>query len=175
VVGALGNQLDIDLVQRAGGLSIYRNARLPVKAAAFAGLEAVDSARAASLLAPLSLDAASAVPLTRQDVATWSGAISETPSLVVVGDRFDPRWRAGQAAPFPAFGWALGFEADQGAVRAALDRDARRPVELVALAALWALALWFVRREGREEAASHRPGSPAPESASVPVPKASLR
>ena len=159
VVGALGDQLDIDLVQRAGGLSIYRNARLPVKAAAFSGGEAVDAARTASLLAPLSLDAASAEPLTQQDGATWSGPVAETPSLVVVGDRFDPRWQAGQARPFPAFGWALGFEAGQGVVRAALERDVRRPLELVALAALWALALWFVRREDREEAAGHRSGS----------------
>jgi GT2 family glycosyltransferase len=174
VARALGDQLDIDLVQRAGGLSIYRNARLPFKAAVFPGVEAVDAARAVSLLAPLSLDQASSVPLTQRDVATWSGPISETPSLLLVGDRFDPRWRAGQAAPFPAFGWALGFRADRGAVRAAPERDARRPVELVALAALWALALWFVRREGGEEALSHRPVSSA-EPAAPPVGKDRVR
>jgi GT2 family glycosyltransferase len=172
VVGALGDQLDIDLVQRAGGLSVYRNARLPVKAATFAGGEALDAARTPSLLAPLSLDAASAEPLARRDGATWSGSVSETPSLVVVGDRFDPRWRAGQATPFPAFGWALGFEADQGEVRAALERDVRRPVELIALTALWAVALWFVRREGREEAAGHRSGSSPPVPTAMPAGKA---
>jgi hypothetical protein len=68
--------------------------------------------------------------------------------LVLVSDRFDPRWRSADKAAFPAFGWALGFPAEGGPVEVAIESDPRRPIELGTLAVLWLIALWFVRRNG---------------------------
>jgi GT2 family glycosyltransferase len=153
---ALAQQLDLDLLQRAGGLAVYRNARFLPKGVVVPGAGAVDAARATSLLAPLSIDAGAVLPLTRQRRAGWSGEVPEDPSLVVVGDRFDPRWRAGQASPFPAFGWALGFDAGAGPIEAAPANDLRRPIELATLGVLWLAALWIVRRRSR-----HRPETSA--------------
>lgn len=150
-VSGLAAQVDLDLVQRAGGLSLYRNAMLYPKAAAFPGQAALAAARATSLLAPLSLDPAGATPLRRHGTARWSGSAPEDPSLVVVTDRLDPRWRAEGGAPFPAFGWAIGFPSDGGPVEAALEGDARRPIELAVLGALWLLAVWVVRRGARAD------------------------
>jgi GT2 family glycosyltransferase len=147
---ALGSQVDLDLVQSAGGLSIFRNARPLPKAAAIPGPAAVEAAGSASLLAPLSLDPAAAVPL-RRNGRSWAADPTEDPTLVLVADRFDPRWRAGPGVPFPAFGWGLGFEASSAPVDVAFDGGFRRPIELGTLAVLWLVALWLVRRTGREE------------------------
>jgi GT2 family glycosyltransferase len=171
---ALAGQVDLDLVQRAGGLWIYRNARLLPEAAAIPGQAPVDAARSPSLLAPLSFDPATAVPLSGAD-GGWSGQLAATPSLVFVGDRFDPRWRAGEEVPFPAFGWGLGFEGVPGRVDVTFPGRTRRAVELGALAVLWLLALWFVRRTGREEhrteslAATSAAEEPVAEPAGSPV------
>jgi GT2 family glycosyltransferase len=148
--GALAQQLDLDLVQRAGGLAVYRNARFLPKGLVVPGFGAVEAARATSLLAPLSLDNATGAPLTGESGSRWTGEASEAPSLIVVADRFDPRWRAGPASPFPAFGWAVGFEAGAGRVEAAPVSDLRRPIELATLAVLWLTALWIVRRRSRD-------------------------
>jgi GT2 family glycosyltransferase len=147
VASALAGQVDLDLIQRAGGLSIYRNARPIPKAAGLAGPEALEAGRATSILAPLALDPTGATPLEREDTAQWSGSVPDA-GLVLVSDRFDPRWRSADRAPFPAFGWALGFPAEGGPVDVAIESDARRPIELGTLAVLWLIALWFVRRSG---------------------------
>jgi hypothetical protein len=147
VASALDGQVDLDLIQRAGGLSIYRNARPIPKAAGLAGPEALEAGRSTSILAPLALEPHTATPLQREDTARWSGSLPD-PGLVVVSDRFDPRWRSGDRTPFPAFGWALGFPADGGPAEVAMESDLRRPIELAVLAALWLIALWFVRRNG---------------------------
>jgi GT2 family glycosyltransferase len=146
VSSALGEQVDLDLVQRAGGLFVYRNATASWKAAVFPGPEALDAAGAVSILGPLRYEDASSEPLARGDRTTWSGPVPETPSLVIVADRYDPGWRAGRTAPFPAFGWALGFPAEAGSVEVRHDGGPRRAIELTALAALWIAALWVVRR-----------------------------
>jgi hypothetical protein len=147
---ALAGQVDLDLLQRAGGLSIYRNARVLPPAAIIPGQAPVDAARSASLLAPLSFDPVTAAPLAATE-GGWRGAVAESPSLVLLGDRFDPRWRAGREVPFPAFGWALGFEGSTGPVAVASPDRTRRAVELAVLAALWLVALWFVRQPSRAE------------------------
>jgi GT2 family glycosyltransferase len=146
---ALAGQVDLDLVQRAGGLWIYRNARVVAAAAVIPGQSAVDAARSSSPLAPLSFDPSSSSPLDRTDDG-WVGDVTESPSLIFVGDRFDPRWRAGGGQPFPAFGWALGFEGQSGRIAVSFPGRGRRAVELGALAVLWLAALWTVRRTGRE-------------------------
>jgi len=151
----LGDQIDLDLVQRAGGLSIYRNARAVPPAAVIPGEAAVGAARATSLLAASGVDGATAAPVSGGPEDLPGTAPQGGVSLLLVADRFDPRWRArsatGDAAPFPAFGWSLGFEARPGPVTLTFEGGARRTLELVALGILWALALWVIRRRGREE------------------------
>jgi hypothetical protein len=165
---ALAGQLDLDLVQRAGGLAIYRNARVLPEAAAIPGQAPVDAARSASLLAILSFDPASAAPLSATD-GGWRGEVSESPFLVFVGDRFDPRWRAGEEAPFPAFGWALGFEGTTGRIEVTFSGRTQRTLEIGALALLWLLALWFVRRTGRQEPRTEARAGVAEETAAEPA------
>lgn len=160
-VRRLGEQVDLDLVQRAGGLSIYRNARAIPPAAVVPGEAAVAAARSRSLLAPAHVSGATAGRL-EGGAEVLRGTVPEGDvSLLHVADRFDPGWRArtstGDAEPFPAFGWALGFEGRPGPVTVEFDGGGRRTLELVALAVLWAAALWTLRRrEGRSERESVR-------------------
>lgn len=152
----LGEQVDLDLVQRAGGLSIYRNARAVPPAAVVPGDAAVAAARSDSLLAAADISGATAGRL-HGGPETLRGTVPEGGvSLLLVTDGFDPRWRArsptGDALPFPAFGWALGFEGRPGPVTVTFEGGSRRTVELAALGLLWALALWSIRR--REERAT---------------------
>jgi len=160
----LGQQVDLDLIQRAGGLSIFRNARALPTAAVLPGDPAVAAARSASPLAPLALDTGAATALGGAAGKHRGTAPEGGTSLVLVTDRFDPRWRARSgASAFPAFGWGLGFEAQPGPVNVAYDGGPRRVLELVGLGALWAAALWIVRRTGREAR------GPRPRRASLPA------
>jgi hypothetical protein len=164
----IGQQVDLDLVQRAGGLWIYRNARALPSASLIPGDAAVAAARSSAPLASVKLVTGSAVALAgRQDELRGAAPEGGT-SLALVADRFDPRWRANSgAAPFPAFGWALGFEAPPGPVAIRFEGGPRRGLELAGLGLVWAAGLWMVRRRGREE----RRGR-SPETAAVSRPEA---
>jgi hypothetical protein len=146
----LALQVDLDLVQRAGGLAIYRNARAVPSAAVVPGEAAVAAARSRALLAPADLAGATAGRL-QGGPETLRGTVPEGGvSLLLIADRFDPGWRArsptGEALPFPAFGWAIGFEGRPGPVTVEFEGGPRRALELVGLGLLWAIALWSVRR-----------------------------
>ena len=152
----LAEQVDLDLVQRAGGLAIYRNARAVPSAAVVPGAAAVAAARSRSLLAPAHIGGTTAGRL-QGGPETLRGLVPEGDvSLLLIADRFDPRWRArsptGEALPFPAFGWGLGFEGRPGPVTVRFEGGPGRTLELVALGLLWAIALWTVRR--RDERAA---------------------
>ena len=151
----LGEQVDLDLVQRAGGLSIYRNARAVPPAAVLPGESAVASARSEALLSATRVSGATAGRLHGGPEVLTGTAPEGGVSLLLVSDRFDPRWRArspaGEVAPFPAFGWALGFEGLPGPVTVSFEGGTRRTVELAALGLLWAVALWSIRRTARDE------------------------
>jgi hypothetical protein len=69
------------------------------------------------------------------------------------------------AEAFPAFGWALGFEAGPGELTVRPD-GLPWTLQLVALAILWAAALWAVRR--RPEEIAMRPPDVAARRASMP-------
>jgi GT2 family glycosyltransferase len=163
----LAEQVDLDLVQRAGGLSIYRNARAVPSAAVIPGEAAVTAARSDSLLAAAHVNGATAGRL-QGGPEVLTGTVPEGGvSLVLVADRFDPRWRArsptGEAEPFPAFDWALAFEGRPGPVTVTFEDGSRRTIELAALALLWAVALWTVR--SREERVVRRPVATATDDA----------
>ena len=162
LVARLGAQVDLDLAQRAGGLSIYRSARPFPLGGAVPGEAAVDAARSPSLLAPLHIDPAAAVPLSGSG-RERRGTIGE-PALILVPDEYAPSWRlragsaglgagaeglgarAEESAPFPAFGWALGFDTPAGDVVIRYGGQALWTLQLVVLVVLWAIALWVIRR-----------------------------
>jgi GT2 family glycosyltransferase len=156
----LGEQVDLDLVQRAGGLSIYRNARAVPPAAVLPAETAVAAARSEALLAAAHLSGVTAGRLHGGPEVLTGTAPEGGVSLLLVTDRFDPRWRArspaGEVAPFPAFGWALGFEGLPGPVTVGFEGGTRRTVELAALGVLWAVALWSIRRTSRDERPTRR-------------------
>lgn len=159
----LSVQVDLDLIQRVGGLAIYRNARALPEAAVLPGQAAVDAARSGELLAPLDIEAGAAGTLTESAGPNWGGSMSGTePGLLLVTDRYHPAWRLNQAAtPFPAFGWGLGFQAAPGPATVAFQGQRIRTLEVAALGGLWLVALWVVRRR-RAERTSPRSVSPAP-------------
>ncbi len=156
----LGDQVDLDLVQRAGGLSIYRNARAVPPAAVLPGETAVAAARSEALLAAAHVSGATAGRLHGGPEVLRGTAPEGGVSLVLVTDRFDPRWRArspaGEVVPFPAFGWALGFEGLPGPVTVSFEGGTRRTLELAGLGVLWAVALWSIRRTARDERPTRR-------------------
>lgn len=151
--GRLTEQVDLDLVQREGGLLLYRSAPALPPAAVIPGEAAAAAAERTDLLAPTAIPAVASEPLRRED-SGWSGSVTgpET-GLVLVGDEFDEGWSGAEQAlePFPAFGWALGFRAAPGPVRVEPE-SLGWSLQLVGLAILWAAALWVGRRRPEEVA-----------------------
>ena len=151
----LAQQVDLDLVQREGGLLLYRSAAALPQASILPGEDAAAAAERTDILAPTAIPAAESAPLTREGDG-WSGTIAgpET-GVALITDEYDPAWRGTEAGadiqPFPAFGWALGFQAGPGELSL---RPEGLPwtLQLVALAILWAAALWAVRRRPEEVA-----------------------
>jgi GT2 family glycosyltransferase len=168
----LAEQVDLNLIQRAGGLTIYRNARTLPEAAVISGTAALEAARSPALLAPVTIDPAGANSLVPGEGPGWRGIVEGSESgLVTAATTFSLDWRMevdgrGSVAPFPAFGWALGFEGPPGAaVNVTFEGQSRRTVEVVVVAVLWAGALWVVRRRAHDERPSraHAARSPRPE------------
>jgi hypothetical protein len=161
----LAEQVDIDLVQRAGGLLLYRNARGLPRAAALPS-SSVDPAHGSDLLSPTAIDTGAATPL-RGSGDRWSGEVPPG-GLAFVADGFDADWTSDGGAPFAAFGWALGFEAPAGVTSIAFGGRMRWTLQLIGLGVLWVAALWIVRR--RSEAPGARPSSIGTSRAAMPRP-----
>lgn len=151
----LSHQVDLDLVQREGGLLLYRSAPALPPAVILNGEAAAAAAERTDLLAPTAIPQGATAPLGR-DGNGWSGTVPgpET-GLLYVADEFDAGWRGTEAGagiePFPAFGWALGFPAGPGELRVQPDALGWT-MQLIGLALLWAAALWVVRRRPEEVA-----------------------
>jgi hypothetical protein len=161
----LAEQVDLDLVQREGGLLLYRNARALPPAGIIPGEAAAAAGQRTDLLAPTAIPAVAPEPL-RRDGSGWSGSVTGPEAgLVLVGDEFDEGWSGAEQAvePFPAFGWALGFRAVPGPVRVEPESLGWN-LQLVGLAILWVAALWVMRRRP-EEATFVRPATTAPTAA----------
>ena len=159
VVRALSAQVDLDLVQRAGGLRVFRSSVALPLAWTAAGGPARAAVRAGPLaeVARLVSDPALQSKLTAlspRGAGWWSGVATADPAGVgVVGTPFDERWEvAPPAETFPAFGWAVGFTppSSGGPVVARFAGQFGRGLELAGLAVLWAAALWITRRGPRE-------------------------
>ena len=164
----LADQVDIDLVQRAGGLLLFRNARALPEAAALPG-EVAAAARTDELLAPTAIDPGVAQPL-QGGGDHWTGAASPG-GLVLVSDEYDAGWGTGTTTVFPAFGWALAAESADGTVDLRFGGRVPWLLQLAALVALWISALWVVRRRPSEEA----PTRPHRRTAEAPVAHAGVR
>lgn len=152
----LAEQVDLDLVQDEGGLLLYRSAVTLPLSGILSGAEAAAAAERTDLLAPTSLSGIEISPLER-DGDGWRGAVSGTePGVALVTDEFDPGWKGSEAGadllPFPAFGWALGFQAGPGELSLRPD-GMPWTLQLIALAVLWAGALWVVRKRPSEAVA----------------------
>jgi GT2 family glycosyltransferase len=163
VVARLGTQIDLDLTQRAGGLSVYRNARSFPLGVVVPGEAAAEAARSKALLAPLQTDPVTSVPLSGIG-RERRGSVGE-PGLVLVPDRYDPDWRlhvGGRGSPpFPAFGWAIGFDSAAGDVLARYEGQTLWTLQVVVLVALWAAALWVIRRPAAQARPQPSPVTPS--------------
>lgn len=147
--GRLEQQVDLDLVQKEGGLLLFRSAVALPRAVIVPSEDAAAAAEGSDILAPAGIPPGVGIPLER-DEHGWLGTIPGAESGVVyVADAFDDIWSGtlGDATlePFAAFGWALGFQSGPGEVRIEPE-GVSWTLQLVALAILWAAALWAVRR-----------------------------
>ena len=160
-VERLAVQLDLDLVQTAGGLRIYRNARGFPVAAAFTDPGAAEAATSPDLLAATRVDPAEAIPLAEGPGISWSARLPVDASFVYVATTFDEGWHIEGGDVLPAFGWAVGARSAEG-VSLAFDGGGLVRIQLAVMGALWLLVLWVVLRPTPAEtrSAARRPGPP---------------
>jgi GT2 family glycosyltransferase len=176
----LSDQVDLDLIQSAGGLSIFQAAR-PLPLVAGVGPEAAEAARGSGVLAGTGVALAERAALRPLDGA-WQGSIPiEGAGAVLFSTPFDGRWSFsvdGQVArAFRSFGWAQGFTATFPADRARVEYTGGwlRWLEIAILGVLWAGSLWVTQirapakpqgggsqPRGSERAASPQPVEAAP-------------
>ena len=150
----LSQQVDLDLIQRAGGMTVYRNARALPEAWSAPGTALQIAARSDRLTEPVKSHPVGAQSLDRLGPASWGGDVSLSEGgVVVAATTYDSRWRlrtedGGETLPFRAFEWTLGFDAPAGETRVLVSfhGQAARSLQLVVLAGLWLAALWFTRR-----------------------------
>jgi hypothetical protein len=146
----LSDQLELDLIQTAGGLSIYEAAS-PLPIAAAVGPESAEAADSAGLGPSVEVARAPRAALAPHE-GTWEGRVPfEGSGAVLFSTPFDGRWRlTTDGEPdqgIRAFGWSQGFGATFPAddVRISYAGTWMRTLEIAALALLWAAALWITR------------------------------
>ena len=147
VVRRLTRQVDMD-VMPAGGLLVMRNPKV-VPIYSIVNDDRWRRAAFSDRLEDLAvLSAPQAIPL-----GPTALGMSESTSLVFVGQQFDRRWnmaRSGGADPIPgsrAFHWAVAFEGRPASTSAIqFDGHGERHVEMVLLSAVWLVALWLIRK-----------------------------
>ncbi|MGH2739958.1 MAG: glycosyltransferase [Actinomycetota bacterium] len=148
----LALQVDLDLIQQAGGLRIYENPRVFPLGGAFGGKGPVGRATGDDLLAPAKL-VTRPTALPRVAAGRFEGSVNlPAGGLVFLSTPFEDGWRLeGHAAPFLAFGWGVGFEAHRGteALVAEFGGQFARTVALVVLAILWLGTLVVARPRRR--------------------------
>jgi GT2 family glycosyltransferase len=167
VTARLAGQLDLDLIQSAGGLSIYE-AAAPLPLAAAVGPEAAETAGSPGIASSVEVARTDHAVLPRDD-GTWQGPVPlEGSGAVLFSTPFDGRWRLtadGEEAPeFRAFEWAQGFRSTFPAELARIEYtgNGMRALEIALLAMLWAAALWVTRVRAPSRPAPPPPTPPEP-------------
>jgi GT2 family glycosyltransferase len=144
----LDAQVDVDLVQSAGGLVIFRNARRAPVAGVIEDPEWLELGEDGFLGAALGLNPTSR-PL--EGSGTRFSGTAETGDVVYLASQA-AEWRlrseaGGSASPRPAFGWAMAFDPPaRGPFVAEFAGQGGRTLELGLLALLWGCALYITRR-----------------------------
>lgn len=165
----LGQQLDMDLIQTAGGLSIYEVAR-PLPIAAAVGPESSAPLESSGTQVSAELAGTESVALGPDDGA-WRGPVVsiDGPGAVLFSTPFDDGWQLtvdGAAAPeFRALGWEQGFRATFPAdvVEIEYEDGLIRALEMAGLALLWGAALWITRARASARPLGTGPGPAEPE------------
>jgi hypothetical protein len=151
----LDAQLDLLQVAEAGGLVLYRNTRLIPMAAVLPAARPSADIRDGDVLAAARVPRTGAFPLRRARAREWVGSTSADAAQgsVFVSAEWQDDWRLTTASgeelrPFPAFGWAVGFEAPAapGDIRVTPGGRWRRTAEVGGMSLLWVGALWVARR-----------------------------
>lgn len=138
-------QLDLDLIP-ASDLVIFRNAAALPPAAAFASSDLADLVASDAPDDVAQVGDAVVRPLRATD-GGWDGEASTGP--IVVATEFDGAWEiaGSDATPERSFGWSSAFrDISRGPVSIRYGAQLPRTVEIVLLAAVWALALWITRK-----------------------------
>jgi GT2 family glycosyltransferase len=159
----LDAQVDLDLVP-AGGLVIYRNARVLPEALSTDQAALVSAADGTDLLPIASAPPFDGRRLRPMPGGYRGGAPQGSPRRVLLGQQFDAGWRlsapGGTAvAPRRAFGWATGFDPPAGRLQVRYGRQWLRDVEVAVLGLLWLAALWITRKPARRAVTAPRTGA----------------
>lgn len=148
----LGAQLDLVQGAESGGIRLYRNASLLPLAAVLPSADP-QSLRSGEVLASARVDRSEAIPLRREGAVGWAGTASlGSAGTAVVSTEYRPDWvlrvNGEERRPFPAFGWAVGYEvpAGSGSLHVVFERRWLRLLEIGILAVVWIAALWTIRR-----------------------------
>jgi GT2 family glycosyltransferase len=146
--GRLDDQLDLDRIP-AGGLVIYRNARLLPPAFVTSSPSFEEAARSGGLLALASTPPPGVAALQPADGGV-AGTTSGGFGFYSEQDQGGWRVRTGghTAGTRPAFGWGIGFDASSGSVRLIYANQWIRTIEVILLGLLWLAVLWITRRPG---------------------------
>lgn len=153
LLATLDQQLDLERVDVADGLAVYRNvAWAPTRAEVGAGTPVGKAPTDAGLV-----DLSAARNALPQDVGATGGRGSVSPGTVLLGSKASSGWQLtidGKAAPrTQAWGWANQFKVDRrGGARLNYRTSPMRYLELAAQVLLWVLAflLWRRFRHGPE-------------------------
>ena len=142
----LDAQVDLDLVP-AAGLVVYRNARAIPPAAVLDGRSSLDRGDALDRAVATSCARRCAGdPRSRRCREAGKGA--RAPGPVFLSTEFQGAWQleGSDDAPFTAFGWATGFDAQQAPVAVRYGAQLPATIQAWLLAVVWAVALWVTRK-----------------------------
>jgi hypothetical protein len=165
----LRRQLDLEPVS-ALGLTIFADPNAATVASKISDPEWLAGALAPGPASVAELPAPDGMPLTPRSGDAFAGTAGSRPSLVMLAQQFDPRWRlqpagAGAAgrtvSPQRAFGYAVAFRtggpsasgspetAPPGRFVIRFGGQGPRTVQMVLLVLLWGVALALTRRPVR--------------------------
>jgi len=151
----LRRQVDLDQISDQG-LIVFANSKAVPVASTVSGPGWIDPAFGPTLMRISQLARPSAHVLQAREDEGFAGISGPERSLVLLGQQFDSRWRltaqrgGATVRPSKAFGWAVGFRSPApGNFVVRFDGQGVRTAQIALLIALWAAALWLVKRPVR--------------------------